>query len=430
MTSQVGYRPIVVRALAVLSMHTSPLAQAGTGDGGGMNVYVRELSAALARSGVRCEVFTRADDQSLPATVAVEPNVRVHHVPAGPLGPVAKEQLADLVDEWAGGVAARLTGLAVDGLGVDAIHAHYWLSGVAGHTLKHELDVPLISTFHTLDRVRAEASVEEVSAAEPQRRALAEQAIIGCSDIVLASCTVEAEQLTELYGADPDRLTIVAPGVDHAFFAPGEKARARRAMGFDPVDPLMLFVGRIQPLKGLTVAVEALAHVVAVPGLARTTLVVIGGPSGPRGEEELAEVQRRVRASGLEGRVQMLPPQPHHLLSTSLRAADVAVVPSRSESFGLVALEAAACGVPVVAAAVGGLTTLVEHGRTGFLVEGRDPTRFAAHLAPLLADRTGLAAAMGAAGAARAARYTWSDAAARLRKGVEDLTSRELLLCR
>ena len=411
-------------------MHTSPLAQAGTGDGGGMNVYVRELSAALARSGVRCEVFTRADDPGLPPCTAVEPNVRVHYIPAGPVGPVTKEQLPQLVGEWADGVGGRLASLAVDGLGVDAIHAHYWLSGIAGHTLKHELDVPLISTFHTLDRVKAEASAEELTAAEPARRAEAEQAIIGCSDAVLASCTVEAEQLIDLYGASPERIQIVAPGVDHAFFAPGEQARARRAMGFDPVDPVVVFVGRIQPLKGLTVAVDALAEVVTVPGLERATLVVIGGPSGPHGHEELAEVHRRVSAGGLAGRVRFLPPQPHHLLSTSLRAADVAIVPSRSESFGLVALEAAACGRPVVAAAVGGLTTLVEHGRTGYLVEGRDPSRFAAHLCDLLADRAGVAAAMGVEAATRAAGYTWSGAARRLRGRIDALTSRELLLCR
>lgn len=419
-----------VRSLAVLSMHTSPLAQPGTGDGGGMNVYVRELSASLARSGVRCEIFTRADDPARRETIDVEPNVRVHHVAAGPLAPVAKEQLPALVAPWADAVGARIAKLTVEGRGVDAIHAHYWLSGVAGHTLKHELDVPLISTFHTLDRVKAEASAEALSAAEPAQRAMAEHRIIGCSDVVLASCTVEALQLADLYDADPDRIAIVAPGVDHAFFGPGDRAQARRAVGFDPDDPVVIFVGRIQPLKGLTVAVDALAQVVATPGLERATLVVIGGPSGPHGAEELAEVRRRARAAGLEDRIRMLAPQSHELLSTSLRAADVAIVPSHSESFGLVALEAAACGLPVVAAAVGGLTTLVEHGRTGFLVEGRDPADYAAHLRALLADRAGLAARMGAAGAARAARYTWPQAAAGLRARVDSLTDRRLLACR
>ncbi|MDA8063004.1 MAG: glycosyltransferase, partial [Actinomycetota bacterium] len=198
--------------LAVLSMHTSPLAQPGTGDGGGMNVYVRELAAALARSGVRCEVFTRADSPDCAAVVPVEPGFRVHHVPAGHLGPVPKEDLPGLVGEWADGVAARLGGLRAEGFRCSAIHANYWLSGVAGHRLKHELDVPLISTFHTLDRVKAEASPEEILSAEPVRRASAEAEIVGCSDAVLASCSVEARQLVDLYDADPSRILLVPPG--------------------------------------------------------------------------------------------------------------------------------------------------------------------------------------------------------------------------
>src|SRR5581483_11772014 len=155
--------------LAVLSMHTSPLAQPGTGDGGGMNVYVRELAAALARQGVECEVFTRAEDPHRPATVAVEPGFRVHHVVAGPLGPVAKESLPDLVPDWTRGVAARLVRMADAGRPVHAIHANYWLSGEAGHRLKLDLNIPLLVTFHTLDRVKADASPEELSASEPAR---------------------------------------------------------------------------------------------------------------------------------------------------------------------------------------------------------------------------------------------------------------------
>ena len=413
--------------LAVLSMHTSPLAQPGTGDGGGMNVYVRELCAALARSGVRCEVFTRADDRRCPPTVDVEPGFRVHHVLAGPLGPVAKERLPGLVPAWTAGVGARLAMLARTGPPVDAIHANYWLSGLAGHTLKHALDVPLLVTFHTLDRVKADASPEELSAAEPARRAHAEAEIVGCADAVLASCSVEADQLVELYGAAPERIAIVAPGVDHAFFSPGAKAQARRAVGLAPDDPVVLFAGRIQPLKGLTVAVDALAQVRA-RGLDRASLVVLGGPSGPHGMQELAEVERRVDAHGLGGAVRVLPPKRHEILSSYYRGADACVVPSHSESFGLVALEAAACGVPVVAAAVGGLTTLVDHGRTGYLVESRDPADYAGRLVGILADR-GLAARLGSAAASRARAYTWAAAARDLRTRSEALTSATLLAC-
>jgi D-inositol-3-phosphate glycosyltransferase len=439
-----------VRSLAVLSMHTSPLAQPGTGDGGGMNVYVRELSAALARAGVACEVFTRAWDPSQRAVVSVEPGFRVHHVPAGPLAPVAKEELPGLVGEFTDGVAARLAGLAVHDDGVDAIHANYWLSGIAGHALKHELGVPLVSTFHTLDRVKAEASREELDAAEPARRALAEADVIGCSDAVLASCSVEADQLVELYGADPARIDIVAPGVDHAFFSPGDYRQARRALGMPADVPVLLFVGRIQPLKGLDVAVEALAELVAVGQiegggsvagvagvagrldrrrLADSTLVVIGGPSGPHGEEAMARVHRLIESLGLTDRVRFVPPQGHEMLSTYYRAADVCVVPSRSESFGLVALEASACGIPVVASAVGGLTTLVDHGSTGYLVEGRDPAAYARHVAEIVLDRR-MADRMAAAAAHRARGYTWSVAAARLRRLYGTLTARSLVECR
>jgi D-inositol-3-phosphate glycosyltransferase len=309
---------------------------------------------------------------------------------------------------------------------VDAIHANYWLSGLAAHALKHELDLPLMSTFHTLDRVKATSSPEEEAAAEPARRAAAEAEIVGCSDAVLASCPVEADQLSDLYGADPARVEIVAPGVDHAFFGPGDQRQARRAVGLAAEGETILFVGRIQPLKGLTVAVDALA---ALGDRPQATLVVVGGPSGPHGPAELAAVTERIERFGLGPRVRMVAPQPHEILSTYYRAADVCVVPSRSESFGLVALEAAACGVPVVAAAVGGLTSLVEHGRTGYLVDERDPDTYAAHLRAVLADRE-LAADLGWAARLRSEGYTWAAAATDLRAVNDRLTTRDLVACR
>jgi D-inositol-3-phosphate glycosyltransferase len=418
-----------MRSLAVLSMHTSPLAQPGTGDGGGMNVYVRELSAALARTGVECDVYTRAWSDTLPATVRVEPGLRVHHVPAGPLGPLAKEALPGVVDEFTDGVLARMTtGSARWAAGPDAIHANYWLSGMAGHVLKHELGLPLVSTFHTLDRVRAEASPEDVGAAEPARRAEAESRVIGCSDAVLASCSVEADQISELYGGEPSRIEIVAPGVDHAFFSPGHRPQARRALGLPEDQPVLLFVGRIQPLKGARVAVETLSRLARPEGRGGAVLVVVGGPSGPRGEDELERLHALVDELGLGASVRFVPPQRHEMLSTYYRSADVCLVPSRSESFGLVALEAAACGTPVVASAVGGLRTLVDHGRTGFLVEGGDPGRFAGFVADLLAD-TPAATEMAVNAAARARVYTWSGAAARLRGLYAELTDRQLVDC-
>ena len=408
-------------------MHTSPLAQPGTGDGGGMNVYVRELGRALARSGVHCEIFTRAESLDTPSRVA-EPGLVVREVRAGPPRRVAKETLPLLVEEWTEGVKSCLLDLELAGHEIVALHANYWLSGLAGHRLKHALDLPLVSTFHTLDRVKAEASPEELSAGEPARRAQAEAEIVGCSDVVLASCEVEADQLISLYGARPERIEIVPPGVDHAFFSPGDTAQARRALRLPTEGPLLLFVGRIQPLKGLGMAVEALARLATQPGrVGGARLVVVGGPSGPHGADELASVRRKIDRHGLAERVVFFEPVGHEALSTFYRAADACVVPSRSESFGLVALEAAACGVPVVAAAVGGLTSIVEDGVTGWLVDGHDPDALADRLGAVLRS-PGMAAEMGHAATAAASRYTWADAASRLWSRARGL--HELVACR
>lgn len=402
-----------MRQLAVLSLHTSPLALPGSGDSGGMNVYVRELVSSLAQAGVSSVVFVRRHRHDLPEVVDVEPGFRVVHVDAGPPD-LPKEHLLDTVGEFTVGVGRVLRRMD----SVDLLHANYWLSGLAAHRLKHELGLPLVSTFHTLARVKADTGDDE-----PQRRIEAETEVIGCSDAILANAPAEARQLVELYGARPDRVEVVPPGVDHAFFSPGDRTGARSALGLDP-GPVLLFVGRIQPLKGLQVAIGAFAAL----GDPRAQLVVVGGPSGPDGATELAAARELAARLGVAGRIRWVPPQPHHLLSTYYRAADVCVVPSRSESFGLVALEAAACGTPVVAAAVGGLRTLVDDGRTGILVDSREPAAFAAAIAAVL-DDPGLASELSRAAAERARRFTWSTTAARLRRLYSDLTERAPVRC-
>ena len=405
-----------MRRLAVLSLHTSPLVQPGQGDSGGMNVYVRELVSALAQAGVAADVFVRRWDDASPEVVEVEPGFRVVHVDAG-RHDLAKEDLPDVVDEFAQGVQEHLVTLG----DVDALHANYWLSGVAAHRLKHELGLPLVSTFHTLARVKAVTGDPE-----PARRDRAEADVIRCSDAILASCVAEAEQLVELYGADPERVEIVAPGVDHAFFSPGDRAGARYALRHLGLGegPMLLFVGRIQALKGVDVAIRTLAEL----DDPTATLVVVGGASGPDGEAEVARVRHLATALGLADQVRFVAPVPHHLLSTYYRAADLCLVPSRSESFGLVALEAAACGTPVVASSVGGLRTLVEHERTGFLVEGRDPRDFARFAREILTVPA-VAAELSAQAASRARGYTWSTAAGRLRRIYGDLTAGALVDC-
>jgi D-inositol-3-phosphate glycosyltransferase len=399
--------------IAVLSLHTSPLAQPGAGDSGGMNVYVRELVSALAQAGVDCTTYVRAWRPGLPREVAVEPGFRVVHLPAGPFD-LAKEELPGVVPAFTDAVLDDLR----SGPGADLIHANYWLSGVAGHRIKHELDLPLVTTFHTLARVKAEAGDHE-----PDGRVQAESEILRCADAICVSCTEEAAQVTRLYGSPSGRVEIVAPGVEHAFFAPGDRGGARRALGLGS-HPILLFVGRIQPLKGADLAVRSLA------ALRHPTaeLIIVGGASGADGPREEVMLRALVGELGLTDRVRFVEPQPHHLLSSWYRAADVVLVPSRSESFGLVALEAAACGTPVVAAAVGGLLTLVDHGHTGFLVPGRDPEVFAAYARELLSNER-LAWEMSVSAAARAKRYTWSLAAARLRRVFADLTVGALVSC-
>lgn len=385
--------------IALLSLHTSPLAQPGSGDSGGMNVYIRELVGHLAHTGAECHVYVRAWHSDLRPEVELEPGVRVVHIKAGPYE-LEKEQLYDIVDEFAGRVEEDIVAQG----GVDLLHANYWLSGVAGHRIKHRLDVPLVTTFHTLARVKA-----ETGDIEPQRRAIAEAEVIACSDAVTASCIAEAHWLERLYDTPPERISYVTPGVEHAIFSPGAQSAAREAVGIDE-RPTVLFVGRIQPLKGVAVAVEAL-------GRMRHTdaqLVIVGGPSGLEGQRELSLVKKAIAKYRLQDRVRFVEPQPHHMLSSWYRAADVCIVPSRSESFGLVALEAAACGTPVVASSVGGLRTLVDHGKTGFLVAGREPAVFATYL-DLIFSHPMLAAELAFNSFERAQNYRWSTTAEHLR---------------
>ncbi len=426
--------------LAFISFHSSPLAQPGEGDGGGMSVYVLALATSLARSGLDCEVYTRASSAGLPPVHVVEPGLRVHHIEAGPPGPLERAALADrsVVEDFSRGVLERI-GLA--GSIPDVLYANYWLSGTVGRRIKEELGIGLLTTFHTLARVKGE---------DVPGRAIEEATIVDCSDLIVVPTLTEGAELSRLYGADAARVRVVAPGVDHAFFSPGDRRQARRAAGLDNGRPLVLFAGRLQPLKGPHLAIEALRLLAAGDRLPRSPmgvaeapsgadggvgaeasasctavpcdLAVIGGPSGAGGADYVKGM--RILAAELErtggGRVHFIPPVAHELLSTYYRAADVCVVPSRSESFGLVALEAAACGTPVVATDVGGLSEIVDGGSTGLLVgdgAAGDEGRFVESLAEALSaviDDGELASRMGAAAAWKARRYTWRSAAAKL----------------
>ena len=403
------------RRVAIISLHTSPLAQPGVGDSGGMNVYVREMASALAQQGTECVVYTRANAAELPQEVVVEPGHRVVYVQAGPHH-LPKEALTDIIDEFTEAVVDDIEARG----GVDAVHAHYWLSGEVGHALKHRLDVPFIVTFHTLARVKGAGGD-----LEPGYREAAEAAQIGCADAVCVSCDAERSELIDHYGVPAGRVVIVSPGVEHAIFGPGDRRGARKAIGEHDNVPLVLFAGRIQALKGPDVAIRALA----LMNEPHARLLVVGGASGSNGHAHEEEMRLLADELGLSDRIRFVAPQPHHLLSTFYRAADVVIVPSRSESFGLVALEAAACGTPVVASAVGGLTSLVDDGVTGILVGSRTPSAFAEALDAVLSD-SAMATSMSMAGSVASLDYSWTVAASRLNEVYDELRSAGLLECR
>src|ERR687898_294421 len=271
-----------VQRVAMLSVHTSPLAQPGAGDGGGMNVYVRSLALHLARAGVACDVLTRADHADQPPTVEVEPGFRVVHLAAGPVASIQKPALPALVEPF---VDAALGFFAAQREPPGVLHANYWISGAVGHRLKHELDLPLVATFHTLDRVKAEAGVGD----DPETRARVEGEIVRCADLMIATTDEERRQLVTLYGGEGDRIEVVPPGVDHRVFAPGDRGAARRELGLDADARVLLYVGRIQPLKGADLAVRALAELEG-----DVSLLVVGGPSGTNGAAQVVALRKLV----------------------------------------------------------------------------------------------------------------------------------------
>ena len=408
----------MIRRVAFLSMHTSPLDLPGSGDAGGMNVYIDELAASLVARGVDVTVFTRRTDPGQADVLTTSSGYRVAHVSAGPARRIPISGLG----AWVGEFAERVTAAIADRRSgdTDLVHSHYWLSGWAGLAVKQSVGLPLVNSFHTLGRVK-DATRRPGQPPEPLFRIAAETEVIALSDCVIASTEYEAVELIEQYAADPSRVCVNPPGVDLDQFRPGDRMEACREIGIGPF-PTVLFVGRIQALKGLDVAVEALCTVRDRIPVAR--MVVVGGPSGPSGEHEHRSIRESVDRLGLRDAVTWWGVQPHGRLPIFYRAADVLVVPSRSESFGLVAAEAQASGLPVVAANVGGLRYVVRDGTSGLLVDGWDPADYGKALLRILespAERADLAA--GALEAGR--RFGWDRATERLLelyRGVTDGT--------
>jgi D-inositol-3-phosphate glycosyltransferase len=393
--------PLLPRRVATLSVHTSPLEQPGAGDAGGMNVYVVEVSRRLAARGIAVDVFTRATSSEQPPVVEMAPGVTVRHVSAGPFEGLGKQELPAQMCAF---TAAVLREEAQHEPGhFDVVHSHYWLSGQVGWLARDRWGVPLVHSAHTLAKVK-NAALAEGDEPEPRARVIGEEQVVAEADRLIANTAEEARQLVDFYDADPRRTLVVPPGVDLERFRPGDRQRARQRIGVAPDAVVLLFVGRIQPLKAPDMLLHAAARMVADdPALrARLQVLVVGAPSGS-GLTEPQRLQELAVGLGVADLVRFIPPQAPEQLADHYRAADVAVVPSHNESFGLVALEAQACGTPVVAAAVGGLPTAVDDGVSGVLVDRRHPDDYAAAIRRVLAARE-----LMSAGARRhAAAFSW-----------------------
>jgi D-inositol-3-phosphate glycosyltransferase len=399
------------RRIATISVHTSPLDQPGTGDAGGLNVYVVEVAKQLASRGIEVEIFTRAVCPDSPPAVELVPGVLVRNVVAGPFEELDKNALPSQICPFTFGVLRTEADFAPGRY--DLLHAHYWLSGQVAAVAAERWGVPLVQSMHTMGKVK-NLALAAGDCAEPAIRIRGEAEVVAAADRLVANSTEEARQLIELYGATPWRVETVSPGVDLSVFRPGPAEAARRRLGLPADAVVLVFAGRIQPLKGPDIVLRAAAELLrSAPALAgRLVVVFVGGPSGSEVGAP-GRLEGLAAQLGISGCVRLEPPCPQRELADWYRAATVVLVPSHSESFGLVALEAQACGTPVVAAAVGGLRTAVRDGFSGILVDGHDPVAYARVLDKLIAA-PGRLAELSRGALAHASAFGWPATADRL----------------
>ena len=405
------------RRIAMLSVHTCPLAAPGGKQTGGMNVYVRELMRELGRRGYKVDAFTRSESADIPhvADTDLGPNVRVIHIVAGDEHPVSKD---DIWTERHAFVEGVLDFMAMEAIRYDLYHSHYWMSGWVAREIQARHPAPIVHMFHTLGALK-ELARGEHEPAEVGERVAVEADIMDFADVLVAATPIDCQHMVTHYGADPRKVQIIPPGVDLNVFKPLPRDEVFASLEQDPCHRVILFVGRMDPIKGLDTLMRALAQVLARdPDLAEhACLCVVGGDKIDTDPQWLSEEQARIdtlaRELGLEGFVNYLGSLPQDLLRLWYNAAEVVVVPSRYESFGMVALEAMATGTPVIASDVGGLSTLVRDGRTGFLVPDDDPDALAAKLLPVLALPE-IHDTLGEHGVATAAGYGWPSIAERI----------------
>ena len=371
--------------IATLMVHSSPLDQAGTGDAGGMNVYVVESAKKMAAAGVNVDIFTRTNHSNLPETVEIADGVNVKHLVAGPFEGLSKEELPSQLGALTSSFMNYQKQLPNDYYSL--LHSHYWISGQLGWMVSERTGIPLIHTMHTTAKVK-NLNLADDEKPEPQTRAIGEEQVVKASTGLIANTDAEAASLVSLYDACPDNVFVVAPGVDLQTFSPGSgKSTARIKLNIAPDAIMLTFVGRIQPHKGPDVLLRAVAEMVThSPHLkAKLAVVIMGGASGS-GLNELDKLKVLAKFLKIEDVTHFVAPVKRDELANWYRASDLVCVPSYSESFGLVALEAQACGTPVVATAIGGLRTAVSDGISGSLVDGHDPKAWSAVISRLIAE--------------------------------------------
>jgi D-inositol-3-phosphate glycosyltransferase len=392
--------------IALVSMHTSPAAQPGTGDAGGMNVVLLETAKALVARGFEVELLTGGAERADRA-VELRPGLTLRTLPAG--AGLPKARLPDAADAF-GEAVAELAGRR--GVGYELIHAHYWLSGIATLPVALELGLPFVQSFHTLAAMK-NRSLQPGAQPEPELRSRSERFLANQASAVVAGSRAEAISVLDDLGASADHTWVVQPGVDTTVFRPRsehDRARFRATLGLPAGRPILVMAGRIQPLKGHELAVRALEM---LAGLRDRPLLVIAGEPTPGDEQHLRDLLRLAESLHVGGDVRVVGALPQPQLARLFAAATLTLLPSTSETFGLVALESAACGTPVVASRSTGLLDSVADGRSGVLIDGRDPGRWAQVLAALLADAERLAALRQSA-RRHAERHTWADTADRL----------------
>ena len=403
-----------IRRVAMISVHTSPIATLGAKDAGGMNVYVRELSRQLGRQGVAVDIFTRRSDTATPDVVEPFENVRVVTITAGPPATVPKETLFGYLGEFASEMA--LFGLR-DGVSYDVIHAHYWLSGMTALLLRRYWDAPIVQMFHTLAALKKEAAKGAADGQEPVLRIESERQLISRVDAIVAGNARERAEMTWWYGLCTSKIQTIPCGIDLERFFPQDRTAARAELGLGSA-PTLLFVGRIDPVKGIDFLIEGYAGLRAGwTGAEVPQLVIVGGEliDGKDGElgPDLARVRDQAAKYGVADGLIFRGPQSHEQLARYYAATDLTVVPSRYESFGLVAIESMACGTPVVASRAGGLAYTVEEGHNGLLVPYGDVPALIAALDRALRDDL-LRERMSVGALATAQDYSWADVATRV----------------